>query len=342
MKYKSNIIAKIIAVFLMTFIITSNIVVYAEESWDEFYLRVVDTLSANGNTDSLSDADLDRMIKGPTEDERYGGAQYIDSTALEFPQEKARQIKEARVQSGSTGNNNSGSSGNSGGSSNTINSGNTGSGMTNQEKVEKAKQLRKEIASFCGQDLTKKSEEGIRNCLNKITQYKNTYGGDMDETMMQYWSSLNNELTARNKETDDTIIQNQVNNNGQVVQNPSGSGSSRPSTGVLGSSDASASHTLGEITSEAKGFLSKGIIAIPFNEGNLKEASDTLFNILLGLATAAVVIIGVYLGVKFMMSTVEDKAKVKEALIPYIAGCVVVFGAFTIWKLALLLLENIG
>ena len=114
------------------------------------------------------------------------------------------------------------------------------------------------------------------------------------------------------------------------------------STGTLGSSDASATHTLGEITSEAKGFLNKGTVAIPFNEGNLKGASDTLFNILLGLGMAAAVIIGVYLGVKFMISTVEDKAKVKEALIPYIAGCVVVFGAFTIWKLALLLLENIG
>lgn len=117
---------------------------------------------------------------------------------------------------------------------------------------------------------------------------------------------------------------------------------SRPSTGTLGSSDASASHTLGEITSEAKGFLKKGIIAIPFSQANLKEASDTLFNILLGLGMATAVIVGVYLGVKFMMSTVEDKAKVKEAIIPYIAGCVVVFGAFTIWKLALILLENIG
>lgn len=116
----------------------------------------------------------------------------------------------------------------------------------------------------------------------------------------------------------------------------------KPSTGSLGSSDASASHTLGEIASEAKGFLDKGTVAIPFSEGNLKGASDTLFNILLGLGMAAAVIIGVYLGVKFMISTVEDKAKVKEALIPYIAGCIVVFGAFTIWKLAIELLENIG
>lgn len=326
MKYKSNISAKIIVVLMIIFIISSNIITYAAESWDEFYLRFIEALSSDGKTSSLSDADLDRMIKGPTKEERYGGAFYIDATSLEFPQEQARQIKEARAQAPSEPSNPSGPS---------------EEDKTNKEKAEMAKKLRKEIAEFCAGDLTKKSEEGIRNCLNKITQYKNTYGGAMDDTMMQYWSSLNNELKSRNEETDETIIQNQVNNDGEVIPEQGGS-TSKPSTGSLGTSSASAEHTLGEITSEAKGFLNKGTVAIPFNEGNLKNASDTLFNILLGLATAAVVIIGVYLGVKFMMSTVEDKAKVKESLIPYIAGCVVVFGAFTIWKLALLLLENIG
>lgn len=329
MKYKSNIITKIIVVFLIIFIITSNIVVYAAESWDDFYLRFISAISSNGSTSSLSDADLDRMIKGPTQEERYGGAFYIDATALEFPQEKARQVKEARVQAPSEPEkpNNPSEP--------------REEDKTNKEKAEKAKQLRKEIASFCAGDLRNKSEQEIRNYLSKITQYKNTYGGEMDDTMMQYWSSLNSELKSRNKETDETIIRNQVNNKGEVIPEQGGS-ISKTSTGVLGTSSASAEHTLGEITSEAKGFLSKGTVAIPFNEGNLKGASDTLFNILLGLGMAAAVIIGVYLGVKFMLSSVEDKAKVKEALIPYVAGCVVVFGAFTIWKLALLLLENIG
>ncbi|MCI8481836.1 MAG: hypothetical protein HFJ27_01800 [Clostridia bacterium] len=52
--------------------------------------------------------------------------------------------------------------------------------------------------------------------------------------------------------------------------------------------------------------------------------------------------IGMYLGIKFMISSAEDKAKVKEALIPYIAGCVVVFGAFTIWRLVILLLSGLS
>ena len=34
----------------------------------------------------------------------------------------------------------------------------------------------------------------------------------------------------------------------------------------------------------------------------------------------------------------DEKAKVKESLMPFVAGCVVVFGAFTIWKVAV----NIG
>lgn len=74
------------------------------EDWDTFYLRFTSQLSANASTDNLSDKDLDRMIAGPTEDERYSGALYIDVAALEYPQERAREIKEARVQGGGSTN----------------------------------------------------------------------------------------------------------------------------------------------------------------------------------------------------------------------------------------------
>ena len=55
----------------------------------------------------------------------------------------------------------------------------------------------------------------------------------------------------------------------------------------------------------------------------------------------ATIAIGVYLGIKFMSSSADDKAKVKEALIPYIVGCIVIFGAFGIWKLLITLLQPI-
>lgn len=49
-------------------------------------------------------------------------------------------------------------------------------------------------------------------------------------------------------------------------------------------------------------------------------------------------IVGTIIGIQFMVASAEDKAKVKEALVPYIIGCIVIFGAFTIWSIAV----NIG
>lgn len=113
------------------------------------------------------------------------------------------------------------------------------------------------------------------------------------------------------------------------------------STGILGDSDATSSHTIDEVIDEAQGFISSSSKA-PIDQGNLDSATDTIYNILLTIGIFAAVAIGMYLGIKFMTSSAEDKAKVKESLIPYIAGCVVIFGAFIIWKLAIMLLRGIS
>lgn len=45
-------------------------------------------------------------------------------------------------------------------------------------------------------------------------------------------------------------------------------------------------------------------------------------------------VVGIIIGIQFMVASAEDKAKVKETLVPYIVGCIVIFGAFTIWSIA--------
>ena len=42
-----------------------------------------------------------------------------------------------------------------------------------------------------------------------------------------------------------------------------------------------------------------------------------------------------------MAGSVEQKAKVKDSLVPYIVGCIVIFGAFGIWKLVIQILNNL-
>lgn len=85
----------------------------------------------------------------------------------------------------------------------------------------------------------------------------------------------------------------------------------------------------------ADDFLQSGEEKI--GEEKIQKASSSLVNLFIAAGTViAVVYIGI-LGIKYMAGSVEEKAEIKETLIPFIVGCVVVFGAFTIWKIAILI-----
>lgn len=71
----------------------------------------------------------------------------------------------------------------------------------------------------------------------------------------------------------------------------------------------------------------------------LNNASDLVYNTLLILGTCLAVIIAVVLGIQFITGSVEQKVKVKESLIPFVIGCVVIFGAFGIWRLVIVILR---
>ena len=42
-----------------------------------------------------------------------------------------------------------------------------------------------------------------------------------------------------------------------------------------------------------------------------------------------------------MMASAEDKAKIKEAMIPYVIGCIVIYGAFFIWKVVIMVVGDL-
>lgn len=78
------------------------------------------------------------------------------------------------------------------------------------------------------------------------------------------------------------------------------------------------------------------------DETELKSASDVIYNILLIMGMCVAVIIAAILGMKFMIGSVEEKAQIKDALVPFIIGCIIVFGAFVFWKIAVNLFSGIG
>lgn len=69
------------------------------------------------------------------------------------------------------------------------------------------------------------------------------------------------------------------------------------------------------------------------NATALNNTSNLVYKILVVLGISVAVIMSGILGIRFMMGSTEEKAQVKEQLIPFIIGCIVVFGAFSIWSI---------
>lgn len=76
------------------------------------------------------------------------------------------------------------------------------------------------------------------------------------------------------------------------------------------------------------------------DKGSLQNASSSIYNILLICGVIIAVLIGSIMGIKFMIGSVEEKAELKAALVPFAIGCIVVFGAFGIWKIVVTIGNN--
>ena len=100
---------------------------------------------------------------------------------------------------------------------------------------------------------------------------------------------------------------------------------------------------LQDIMNRAEGFVNNGE-----NGGNvinndaLREGSNTLYNVLLVIGIAVAFIWGIVLGIQFITGSLGEKADVKKNLIVYIIGCIIIFGAFGIWRLLLQLLQPLA
>lgn len=98
----------------------------------------------------------------------------------------------------------------------------------------------------------------------------------------------------------------------------------------------SLSNAMSNIIKDGKDFLKAGNnIDETINQTAMQDTSNTIYNILLTIAIILAVIIAMIIGIQFMIASADEKAKVKEALIPFVIGCIVVFGSFTIWKIVI-------
>ena len=97
--------------------------------------------------------------------------------------------------------------------------------------------------------------------------------------------------------------------------------------------------SISNIIKGADEFIKNGSSETSIDSDNLKKMSDIIYNVLLIIGIVIAVIAGAILGIQFITGSVEQKAKVKDSLIPFVVGCVIIFGAFGIWKLVITILR---
>lgn len=98
--------------------------------------------------------------------------------------------------------------------------------------------------------------------------------------------------------------------------------------------------TIDQVMGGAENFISGANTENTISQSSLKNTIDLIYNILLALGIIVEVVAGAILGVQFMVASADGKAELKERLVPYVVGCVVIFGAFGIWKIVMIFINT--
>ena len=96
---------------------------------------------------------------------------------------------------------------------------------------------------------------------------------------------------------------------------------------------------LGEVIQQGDDFVNRGKILI--DQSKLKSTTSFIFNSLLVVGIILTVFVGGYLGIKYMMASVEDKAEIKKTMMPFVTGCIVIYGAYGIWRIVVTIMNQI-
>lgn len=108
------------------------------------------------------------------------------------------------------------------------------------------------------------------------------------------------------------------------------------------STTCKADGSLDDVMNNGNSFLNAGSeSSTMIDQNDLKSLSNFISGVLLTIAIGITVITGAIMGLNFITQSIEEKAKVKESMVPWVIGIIVSFGAFTIWEVAVNLFQSL-
>ena len=97
-----------------------------------------------------------------------------------------------------------------------------------------------------------------------------------------------------------------------------------------------------EIFNSGKEFISKGKNANQmFSDDDIGNFVIPVANILVAIGTIVIVAAFIIIGIKYMMATPEEAAKLKQQLIGIVVAGIVIFGAVMIWRIMYDIMESV-
>ena len=102
---------------------------------------------------------------------------------------------------------------------------------------------------------------------------------------------------------------------------------------ILSISNSVQALTLSEMSGKISTFKSNGTTTI--STGEITTQFADLARILTTIGAGVLVIVITYMGIKYFISSPEEQAKLKGQLIGVVVSAVVIFGAVSIWELAI-------
>lgn len=97
----------------------------------------------------------------------------------------------------------------------------------------------------------------------------------------------------------------------------------------------------GTILSEGKDFINKRSSQTPIKWDEIKKNILPIAHILVAIATVVFMIVGMIMGIKYMISGADERAGIKQKLIWLIIAMVLVYGATGIYNLVVDIMQNI-
>ena len=310
--------------FIFAFIMGNLTVVFADEykgykadgPWDAFYNYFIATWSKDQS--KLTTKELKRFVAGPTKKEKDLAKEGRGPTI--FPSESGI-IDDVTnlIQTREKSDNSSGK-------------------IDDKTWQQKNKEVRDLYYNKLAKEKDKNNKKKIyQQILDKINEMDklNSKKTQADKDLMTMYAEANKELDKK-----PTIYENQVTED-SVKEEVNGEDKNNKIYNQPGIASAgNASSTLDDMMTDADSFVANSK-SDSIDSKSLQDFSSTIYNIALQIGIGVAVVVGLALGIQFMLAGVDGKADVKKALIAYVVGCVAIFGAFGIWKLVIEVMQQI-